>query len=366
MKKISLAAMLLTIYSAGSVAATTVQSNAINVASTSLTDTIASDSVFANSSTTQSQSFQQFNANTGVLTGVTSGIIFNSGTLNLSTSGTQSSNGSGQPQLTVQGSVAIDSTLPGIQLNATDSLQISCTGNGGSKCFSASISVPITGTKNSTWSRSSTTIDANSLNNYVGGSTVGSTVTVSNKVSASNPKKIDNATATLSVPAISGSQTLSYSYLNHANASFNNVNNVDVLNTDVTNGAISFSVSNLGTFADTAKLGFLGFSCITGNCGAFSPTGQGSLLLSGGESFTNGVIGFSDKATAGNYSAKFGLLFRDYTTGASAPNTLFDNSLILNVNGNVAVAAVPEPETYLMLLAGLSVIGFKISRRKTV
>lgn len=60
-------------------------------------------------------------------------------------------------------------------------------------------------------------------------------------------------------------------------------------------------------------------------------------------------------------------------TGASTPGNYSLNIAGYKINpfksasytGNMAISAVPEPETYAMILAGLGLIGFSIRRRRT-
>ena len=59
------------------------------------------------------------------------------------------------------------------------------------------------------------------------------------------------------------------------------------------------------------------------------------------------------------------LLFTPSTTGIYS--LIFQNAGVDNVGAlldNVSVSAVPEPETYAMLLAGLGLLGFMAGRRK--
>ena len=50
----------------------------------------------------------------------------------------------------------------------------------------------------------------------------------------------------------------------------------------------------------------------------------------------------------------------DYSFFEIAPGTVYTN----NITGGFITAAIPEPETYAMLLAGLGLLGWQARRRK--
>ncbi len=53
-----------------------------------------------------------------------------------------------------------------------------------------------------------------------------------------------------------------------------------------------------------------------------------------------------------------------FITGLSIPGEGASNSVRIEGSGNLTVAAIPEPETYALMLAGLGVVGFMARRRK--
>ena len=91
----------------------------------------------------------------------------------------------------------------------------------------------------------------------------------------------------------------------------------------------------------------------------FSLAGFGSFAdLIAGASFDGMSVLFSDDA-AGHFLATLVL----QTTGSNASGysgSLDDITVVLR--GDVAVAAVPEPETYLLMLAGLLIVARKLKR----
>ena len=119
----------------------------------------------------------------------------------------------------------------------------------------------------------------------------------------------------------------------------------------------------------------------TSNSGLFSNT----VNLVGGTTYTLSFdLGGSHRGTAETVNVNFGSTAASYTLSSSDPfSTLSLNFTpgsngsygisYLNVGGdnvgalldNVSVSAVPEPETYAMLLAGLGLMGFIARRRKT-
>ncbi len=83
---------------------------------------------------------------------------------------------------------------------------------------------------------------------------------------------------------------------------------------------------------------------------------------------TNGSFNsLSNVATVGNYGNSgwntytFGSAYTGYL--AFGVTNVLDNSLSSQLHITNVIAAVPEPETYAMLLAGLSLLGFSARRR---
>lgn len=117
----------------------------------------------------------------------------------------------------------------------------------------------------------------------------------------------------------------------------------------------------------------------TSNSGVFS----NSVNLTGGVTYTLSFdLAGSQRASTETANINFGTAGTSVTLGGSAPLTGYDLSFTPAASGiysfsfenlggdnvgllldNVSVSAVPEPETYAMLLAGLGILGFMLRRK---
>ena len=134
MRTILFAAVALALYSGANAAPiTTTQSTSFG----SITGLVATDTISSGGAVTASAdktlSFDRFNATTGVLTGVSSGLSFTGGTLALNAYGTEVKSGSGKPAFASSGTVSASSGVFSFgQINGP--LSNSCS-DSGSKCF---------------------------------------------------------------------------------------------------------------------------------------------------------------------------------------------------------------------------------------
>jgi hypothetical protein len=79
----------------------------------------------------------------------------------------------------------------------------------------------------------------------------------------------------------------------------------------------------------------------------------------GGFEITAGGVGFAALNLANSASLTTGIYTINLMTGAATLNGTYNGTL-----SGLTVSAVPEPETYAMLLAGLGLMGAAIRRRR--
>ncbi len=113
----------------------------------------------------------------------------------------------------------------------------------------------------------------------------------------------------------------------------------------------------------TTVVGTAAYAGNTSGTTAFSDTIAGKLNFSNAgtlanNSFASGLGFMRIDAAANNANAS---LYNEYLEGSTAVNVWLDSANTLHIG---AVAAVPEPSEYAMLLAGLGMIGFMARRNK--
>jgi hypothetical protein len=317
---------------------------------------------------TQTVVFDKFTQSTGVLTGVSGNVSVTGGSVTLSATGTQAATGT--PQYSATGNLWLRSyiTVSGtgggeknfIVGSALGSLNeartISC--NGSASCFPNGITnlsqnSNLTNT-DTTWLSPNGSAAAADLGHYVGaaGTTINTSFRVQNSVTLPAATGLASRSVTQTLSGLSGTESLTYSYLRHANASFSSGANTDERTVAAGSG---FSIFNLGD-ASTTKLDYVSRQCISGDCNAFTVTMPTSGDVTGGSSLT-GMTALTATATP-NSTATYRLTFSD-DTAVGVASTRMQNTMLLTV------AAVPEPSEWAMLLSGLMVIGFIARRRRS-
>lgn len=176
-----------------------------------------------------------------------------------------------------------------------------------------------------------------------------SSATSANKEGGSGSFKAESASHSITA-------AISYDYLRHANASFNAL--ADVNSSTMTVGQAagsSFSIFARGD-SNTTRLDQLGTVSCTGDCAAFnlSWAALSDLNANGSASGTARLI----STVAGQHSATYSFRLGDDTSIGVGQTS---ETLSFTLNGTVA--AVPEPESYAMFLAGLLALT-TVSRRR--
>lgn len=151
---------------------------------------------------------------------------------------------------------------------------------------------------------------------------------------------------------LTGALSWQYQYLDHAQMSFGTDAPRSAAHLDLSSGSAAFSLHALGD-ASTTGADLVGWSC-TGDCAAFQLDLAGFDGLQAGGS-ASGLVTLL--GTGGNHAAQFVLNLRDDdAVGALASQAGQQMTL------DVSVTAVPEPETWALMLAGLGFVGL---RRRT-
>ena len=151
-----------------------------------------------------------------------------------------------------------------------------------------------------------------------------------------------------------GAGTVTYTYLG---------SEAGYTNTFSSNGTLDFTGHS--STVDSSVTESVNGGALNFNFGTLSP----SYSISNGVVVTNttdrgygdnqGVFGIAGPTSVNNHSYQYVLIYNDPVNGGDHDY----NDLVVGVN---FTSPVPEPQTYAMLLAGLGLIGFMVSRKKSV
>lgn len=331
---------------------------------TATASSVASATASSNNAPIATVGVGQFDAATGVLVGAT---------LQVDSTRAQTISGSGTkgggPARTANGSGSSTAGFSASGASTTFTPAVTVAGSG------CSLGMGMMGPNSCTWgpagsttaTSGSATVASGNLDSYVGAGSTNVALTLPSMQATSTlsatqgPASSSKSTYTVNW---SGNVQANYSYLLHAAPSFGGASNSLTLDFGtLTQGtgasSLGFSLYNV---ADPNRVGLdLDSFATVGNAGNNFSTNLANfanLSQGGSQSF----LAWLDTSSVGQFSTQYVLSLSDADVGASSTRGSYQ--LTLNVVGNVA--AVPEPETYAMMLAGLGLVGGMARRRRAL
>jgi hypothetical protein len=329
--------------------------------SASVTDTdVSAGSTSNDDASLGSTALEQFDATTGVLTGATINLV-STRTQSVTVSAAAVGNGGKSVTSNGSGSSTASITAPGASYTTSPAINASgsCTAKRKMVCSNTTIAPGLATNQDVTVT--------GSFDSYVGNGTVSVDRTAPSLSATQGTGVFDGDETTEYVLTWGGDLSVTYSYLLHADPSFDNSGSVTTLNLDfgtVTQNSLvnplDFSLFNLADIDRTA-LDLDSFS-LTGG----SDTGALDTNLAVFSDLAEG-IGQTFQATLntdapGSYLEIYTLTLSDADIGAADSRSSWN--LVLTVQGEVIAAAVPLPNAVWLFGSGLlGLVG--ISRRKS-
>jgi hypothetical protein len=331
---------------------------------TATASSVASATVTNNNAAIASVGLGQFDPATGLLVGAN---------IQIDSSRTQVISGSGNkgggPARTANGSGSSTAGLSASGASTTFTPAVTVAGSG------CSLGQGMMGVTSCSWGPVNSTatatngsagVAAASLDGYVGtGSTSVALTPPSLQATSTLSRTQGPASSSISTYTVnwSGNVQANYSYLLHAAPSFDVQTQTNSLTLDfgtVAQGSSADSLFfTLYNLPDQNRVA-LDLDSISGSGDTLKLTTDLAALTALEQGYKQSFLADLDTSSVGSFGAHYLLTLSDADVGASSTRNTYQ--MELNLVGNVA--AVPEPETYAMMLAGMGLMGAMARRRR--
>lgn len=332
----------------GAAAATSSLTASVNAGSSTATATGAVAAAAIN--------IARFNTATGILVGARVNVFGVTTANNAQVSGVVQSGGGGR---TIDAVTSMAGMVSGVGFtsitNAPAAASRGCNGgncnNSPGNAVTASPGAPLAG---------SATVAANSLAAYAGPGTVTLARSGTGSSKVTTGARASSGTSGAFYTFTGGTYSVSYDYLNFAAPSFAANSVVTSLNIDfgtvvVGSGPVTrtFTLYNIGDL-NSAGLSLTGITRVINDV-AFTTSVSTFTNLAGGSSLQFSVT--FDSSTLGGKLEKFRLSLADFVPQASVGGRDYELELIVS-----AMSAVPEPQTWAMMIIGFGMVGASARR----